>query len=381
AENGWNYFAHDFEKYMNENGAPFSNIRDMLEASLSDALAARANTFDFRVPEDAIEWMKNEDLVDEFVDKGGYRFVPTALEFPTSITTNDYLTVKSNWKNTGIGKMPNNRPAWDYKYKVAYALLDPETDTPVYTHVTNIDPSEWLKGDDYKYESNVSFGNVPSGTYNFGYAIVDTSNDNQPAINLAITDKKTTTGWYLLGQTRVSGIDGISPKPKLKSYKLTEDWSSTQGKNQWYYLESDGKEYTPMTWESSDDKWHGTYEYTIIAPNAYLHPHDNDTALGWKAPEQGKINITGNIKKDNISCWDGVNIKIMINDTHMWPEKGWQHINADDNKGVNHDIQGEVNQNDMVYFIVNKNENQYCDGTIWNPSIDYVNEDINTSAI
>lgn len=115
AENGWNYFAHDFEKYMNENGAPFSNIRDMLEASLSDALAARANTFDFRVPEDAIEWMKNEDLVDEFVDKGGYRFVPTALEFPTSITTNDYLTVKSNWKNTGIGKMPNNRPAWDYK--------------------------------------------------------------------------------------------------------------------------------------------------------------------------------------------------------------------------------------------------------------------------
>lgn len=136
-----------------------------------------------------------------------------------------------------------------------------------------------------------------------------------------------------------------------------------------------------MTWESSDDKWHGTYEYNIIAPNAYLHPHDNDTALGWKAPEQGKINITGNIKKDNISCGDGVNIKIMKNDTQMWPEKGWQHINADDNKGVNHDIQVEVNQNDMVYFIVNKNENQYCDGTIWNPSIDYVNEDINTSAI
>ncbi|CQR45955.1 bifunctional 2',3'-cyclic nucleotide 2'-phosphodiesterase/3'-nucleotidase precursor protein [Paraliobacillus sp. PM-2] len=372
AENGWNYFAHDFEGYMNRNGNPFSTIRSMLEASLGDALAARANTFDFRVPEDAQEWMKNEDLVDEFIDKGGYRFVPVSLTAPTSVESNNYFVVESNWKNTGIGKIPNNRPAWDYKYKVAYALLDTTTAAPVFTHVTDIDPSEWLKGSTYNYQSNVSFGNVPSGTYDFAYAIVDTTNGNKPAINLAITDEKTTSNWYKIGQTTVSGIEAMPPKPKFGHYKLSEDWGSVQGENQWYYLEGNTAPYSEMSWDEEGRHWRGSYQYNVMKPNAYIHPDDNNTVVGWKAPEEGEISIEANPRKQNTSCGDGINIKIVKDDTQIWPSQNeWQYLEASDDEGIIHNLSTTVDSDDMIYFIVNKNGTDACDGSIWDPTIKY----------
>ncbi len=371
AENGWNYFAHDFEGYMNRNGKPYTNIRDMLKASLKDAKDARANTFDLRVPEDAAEWMKNEDLVDDFIVNGGYRFVPTNFTFPTTIQSSDYVTVTSEWKNTALGKMPNNRPAWGYKYKVAFALLDTETALPVFTHVTNIDPSDWLKGRNYMYESNISFGDIPNGTYDFAYGIVDTTNNNEPAINLAITEEKTNSGWYKMGKTTVSNIAKTPANPDFSSYRLAEDWSSVQGKNQWYYLEGNDSNYSEMTWNDSGNSWKGTHQYNLIRGNAHIHPDIKDSVVGWKAPTQGDITISGNPRKHNIACGDGVNVKIMKNDTQLWPAEGWQHIEAADNAGIAHELKTTVKPNDMIYFVVNKKDSNSCDGMVWNPFIEY----------
>ncbi|WP_062106353.1 FIMAH domain-containing protein [Bacillus niameyensis] len=371
AENGWNYFAHDFEKYMNQNGNPFSSIRELLEVSLRDAKDARANTFDLRVPEDAAEWMKNEDLVDDFIVNGGYRFVPTNFTFPTTIQSSDYVTVTSEWKNTALGKMPNNRPAWGYKYKVAFALLDTETALPVFTHVTNIDPSDWLKGRNYMYESNISFGDIPNGTYDFAYGIVDTTNNNEPAINLAITEEKTNSGWYKMGKTTVSNIAKTPANPDFSSYRLAEDWSSVQGKNQWYYLEGNDSNYSEMTWNDSGNSWKGTHQYNVIRGNAHIHPDNKDSVVGWKASTQGDITISGNPRKHNIACGDGVNIKIMKNDTQLWPAEGWQHIEAADNAGIDHELTTTVKPNDMIYFVVNKKDSNSCDGMVWNPFIEY----------
>lgn len=217
AENGWNYFAHDFTGYMAKNKKQFSEIRTMLEYCLNDAKLARANTFDLRVPEDAIEWMKNPDLVEDFVLNGGYRLVPTSLTFPKTISSNQFLTIPSLWKNTGLGVVPNNRPQWNGKYKVAYALLDTTTQKTVFTSVTNINPADWLKGTIYNCDVDISFAGIPNGTYHFAYAIVDKSNGNTPALNLAITNQKNASGWYIIGSTRVSGILNEKPsKPIIR---------------------------------------------------------------------------------------------------------------------------------------------------------------------
>ncbi len=372
SENGWNYFAHDFTGYMNRNGNPFSNIRDMLAYSLNDAKAARANTFDLRVPEDAIEWMKNVDLVDDFIVNGGYRFVPVNFTAPTSIVSNEYITVQSNWKNTAIGKLPNDRTAWNYKYKVAYSLLNKSTKQPVFTSVTNIDPSEWLKGNNYQYDTPISFGNVANGVYDLAYAIVDTSRGNVPAINLAVTDPVTSTGWYLINQVSVSGIQSVAQKQDLPNYRFSEDFSSVQGNKQWYYMQGSGSSYTNMTWDAASNKWIGANQWNQIGVNALIHPDKNDTVVAWKAPMTGNIVIKGKAAKQNNTCGDGVRVKIVKNSTQVWPASDWQVIGAADITGNTHNISTSVSQNDYIYFVLNQNANNSCDGSRWNPTIEYM---------
>lgn len=183
----------------------------MLEYCLSDAKLARANTFDLRVPEDAIEWMKHPDLVDDFIIHGGYRLVPISVCFPKIIRSNQFISIRSVWKNTGIGVVPNHRPEWNGKYKLAYALLDKVSHQPVSTHVTEINPANWLKGTNYPCDAEISFAGISNGTYDFAYAIVDTNQGNTPGLNLAITDPKEPSGWHIMGTTRVSGISQLKP--------------------------------------------------------------------------------------------------------------------------------------------------------------------------
>lgn len=378
AENGWNYFAHDFEGYMAKNGTPFTSIRDMLVYSLNDVITSRANTFDLRVPEDALEWMRNEDLVDDFIVNGGYRLSPTSLTYPDSIESNTYLTIHSEWKNTAIGILPNNRPAWNYKYKVAYALLDQSTGETIATKVTNIDPSHWLKGKNYSYNTSLSFGEIVDGNYNFAFAIVDTSRENKPAIELAITQNKTQDGWYILGATTVSKIANTAPLPDLQYFNLAQDFSTKQGENQWSYLESDSLNMSAMTFSQSDNNWHGIYPWNLISNNSLplLHPDRNDTVVAWQAPKKGKIRVTGNPKKDNIGGGDGVNVKILKNGTQLWPSSGWITIESDDDNGSNHNFTTSVSRGDFLYFIVNSNGTNSWDGTHWDPSIEYITHNV-----
>ncbi|KUP22530.1 discoidin domain-containing protein [Paenibacillus sp. DMB5] len=371
AENGWNYFAHDFAGYMSRNGNPFSNIRDMLVYSLNDAKAARANTFDLRVPEDAVKWMENVDLVDDFIINGGYRLVPVQFIAPDAVTSNNYVTIESSWKNTGLGKLPNSRPAWNYKYKVAYALLNSTTKQPIITRVTNIDPSEWLKGSLYDYETALSFGNIANGTYDLAYAIVDTTRGNVPAINLAVTNPVNTNGWYSLGPINVSGIGSTAPMTDLPSYRFSEDFNNIQGAKQWYYMQGSGSTFTNMTWLSGTNQWKGAYDYNLIGVNGLIHPDTNDTVIAWKAPQAGNITIKGRVAKQNSSCGDGVKVKILKNSSPLWPNSGWQDIAATDTIGVNHELITTVAQDDYIYFVLNRNSTNACDGSRWNPVIEY----------
>lgn len=222
-------FAENYYNYMKTNDHiwkddGFESIRDCLKSTLEDAKYCRANTLDLRVPQDAAYWMANPDLVDDFIVNGGYRLVPESIKYPKIIDANKSITIEHVWKNTGLGRMPNNRPAWNYKYKVAFALLDKFTDKPVSIGVTEVEPSTWLKGNSYNKTSHVTFENVPNGIYDFAIAIVDTTRKHQPKINLAINTKKSDSGWYILGPTIVWDIEIMPPPIELpESLKDIED--------------------------------------------------------------------------------------------------------------------------------------------------------------
>lgn len=66
------------------------------------------------------------------------------------------------------------------------------------------DPSEWIKGSDYKYSFTENLpAKIAAGDYILGVAIVDTTN-NKPGVQLAIKAlRKLKDGWFQVGTVRV----------------------------------------------------------------------------------------------------------------------------------------------------------------------------------
>lgn len=180
-------------------------IRNMLTRVVNDALYTHANTLDLRHPEDVIEFSVNHpELVEKFALQGGYRFVLNEAVYPATMKPDTPYKIYHSWKNTGVGKLPNDLPNWGHKYKVAFALLDPETQQPVSMSFDKAEPADWIKGQDYSYTGDFEISDVPDGTYDLAVAIVDTTNNNKPAIKLAVEDRMTSTGWYTLGEVKTS---------------------------------------------------------------------------------------------------------------------------------------------------------------------------------
>ncbi len=179
----------------------YDTLLEALEAVISDALYLHANTLDLRIPEDTEAWfLEAPDLVNEFIARGGYRLLPAKVTYPEIVDQAERINIFHSWKNIGVGVLPSNTPQWNYKYKVAFALIDPVTEETVFTVVDEeAEPSGWIEGEPYFYILNTSLDLVPPGSYFLGCAIIDLTKNNSPAINLAIKNKKTESGWYILG--------------------------------------------------------------------------------------------------------------------------------------------------------------------------------------
>ena len=135
--------------------------------------------------------------------RGGYRLAPTAVTTPKQVSRTEPLIIKHSWQNFATGYMPNNHPQWGRKYRVAFALIDDEDRVVEQCVDMNNDPSEWLYGKSYDYELQFPLGNIEPKRYHLAVAIVDTSTDNLPAINLATQLPKTADGWTVLASVKI----------------------------------------------------------------------------------------------------------------------------------------------------------------------------------
>lgn len=222
AENGWNYFGHrtdnpdEFNKYTTGAGTKFESVRHMLEYTmLTDVLPSRANTFDLRVPEDAQIWMseENRDLVNKFVNEGGYRFVPERIVFP-SRSEGKKLTIEYQFRNLGVGILPNATEAYKNKYKLCFAMVD-TINNRSYIFPTNENLSKWTNLAPASGKFDCILGDsVVSGKYCVGFAIVDTRT-NAPDIHMAVQNPKMIKNrWYHIGTVTVKnntvGIDAVN---------------------------------------------------------------------------------------------------------------------------------------------------------------------------
>lgn len=100
---------------------------------------------------------------------------------------------------------------WNQKYKVAYALLDMQTEKPVYQFVDeSTDLSTWLKGSPASYDFDISMKKVAIGGYIWAVGLVDTTLDDGEGIHpigiqVAVEkDSLTEDGWVKLANVTVN---------------------------------------------------------------------------------------------------------------------------------------------------------------------------------
>ncbi len=134
----------------------------------------------------------------------------------------------------------------------------------------------------------------------------------------------------------------------------------------------DALRYTALTY--SQEEWHGSTfwggpDWTRVGKN-WQHPGNvTPSVRTFRAPSDGRVHITGNVRKGdtNNGGGDGVHVSIRHNRTTVW-----EHVLAGgDDTGVETDIALELKTGDAVRFVVDHNGTIPYDTTEWDPCIAY----------
>lgn len=115
----------------------------------------------------------------------------------------------------------------------------------------------------------------------------------------------------------------------------------------------------------------GSELYTRIYKDT-MHPGVAEVpVLKWIAPKNGTVLIEGTVRKSDVSCGDGVTATISYSGGTLSPAFNNIPISFDDNLGVKHSIKQTVTTGQALFFIVGAKGNNYCDSTMWDPSVTY----------
>lgn len=134
------------------------------------------------------EW---SPLVNEWLNKMGYRFVLRRFTYPSAVKAQDALPITSWWENKGVAPL--------YKeYRLAVRLKNAEKTEIL---ITSAKLPEWLPGDVVHDEVLFIPLGVPAGKYSLEIAIVSPVT-YEPRVKLGIAGVNE-EGWYPMGQIDV----------------------------------------------------------------------------------------------------------------------------------------------------------------------------------
>jgi hypothetical protein len=180
----------------------FKTWKDIYETTFKDAIDYHFNTLDLRTPVETERWLNRvPELVQKFIEIGGYRLYPDVVSLPKKMQTGKTCTVAHRWINLGTGVLPNNNKNWNYKYKIAFALLDANGLVKKIYIDSSAEPSDIILNNPQNYQFQISLNDVQPDKYTFAIAIIDVSNNNKPGIKLA-TQNDVIQGW-----TKISSVE------------------------------------------------------------------------------------------------------------------------------------------------------------------------------
>ncbi len=190
----------------------YKTAGDVREGEFLEGQLACVNMMDFRVGDETRTWFEEAfTYIERFNEEGGYRLYPDRVSVPQTVKMGSDVTLTSRWLNLGWGFCPTNLQQWNQKYKVAYALLDMQTEKPVYQFVDeSTDLSTWLKSSPASYTFDISMKGVAIGGYIWAVGLVDTTLQDEEGLNpvgLQVAVKKeslTEDGWVKLVNVTVN---------------------------------------------------------------------------------------------------------------------------------------------------------------------------------
>lgn len=202
-EGGWIVGQHSY--WNDEMGYRKDHPEDVRKGEFDASAEAHVNMMDFRVGDETRSWFQTSfALVERFISEGGYRLYPNKVSLPSSLKKGASSKISHSWRNLGWGYLPNNLRQWNYKYKVAFALIGADGKVAQMFIDDQCEPSDWHQGAAMTYTFEVK-PDVPEGTYLWAVAIVDTTKENTPGIELAIAKlSKTEDGWTKLANVEVN---------------------------------------------------------------------------------------------------------------------------------------------------------------------------------
>ncbi len=201
-EGGWIVGQHSY--WNDELGYRRDHPEDVRKGEFEASANAHVNMMDFRVGDETRSWFQTSfTLVERFISEGGYRLYPDKVSLPSKMKKGVKSQITHRWRNLGWGYLPNNIRQWNYKYKVAFALIDSDGKVAQVFIDDECEPSDWHQGAPMAYTIDVK-ADVKAGIYLWAVAIVDTSLKNTPGIRLAAAKLSTTTdGWTKLADVTV----------------------------------------------------------------------------------------------------------------------------------------------------------------------------------
>lgn len=204
-EGGWITGAH--HRYWRDPSGQYreGHSEDVRKGEYEASAQARVNMMDFRINDEVRSWFGTSmPLVRKFIKEGGYRLYPTSITVPGQVRKGSAAKITHRWENLGWGYCPTNVPQMQQRYKVAIALLD-SSGTPVKISVDSAtDLSKWLREAPAQYSTEVSTASLGQGTYTWAAALVDVTEGNRPAIEMAVDQSLLTPdGWLRISDVEI----------------------------------------------------------------------------------------------------------------------------------------------------------------------------------
>jgi hypothetical protein len=157
--------------------------------------------------------------------------------------------------------------------------------------------------------------------------------------------------------------------------RFKDGFSGEQGKGGWSYeyILKDGSYKKIETVEAEKKVWKGPEGWHEVGAIALLNltpGRQNDVALTWTSPSDGKLYLgLGNIRARG-DTEDGVQICVKLNDEVVWPTAGGFHLfKAKDETVKPEALKLKVKAGDTLRFIVNRVNHHRGDQVFWNPYI------------